>query len=58
MSRNVDYSEALRMKKSIDDLSINTLRMLSLDMVEKARSGHPGLPVGGPPWFMRCIRKL
>jgi transketolase len=34
------------MGKSIDDLSINTLRMLSLDMVEKAQSGHPGLPLG------------
>jgi transketolase len=34
-------------KKSIDDLSVNTLRMLSLDMVEKAKSGHPGLPLGG-----------
>ncbi|MDW7774604.1 MAG: transketolase [Desulfobulbaceae bacterium] len=35
------------MKQSIDELSINTLRMLSLDMVEKAQSGHPGLPLGG-----------
>jgi transketolase len=27
-------------------LCINTLRMLSVDMVEAARSGHPGLPLG------------
>ncbi|MDF1593868.1 MAG: transketolase [Desulfobacterales bacterium] len=31
----------------MDELSINTLRMLSLDMVENTRSGHPGLPLGG-----------
>jgi transketolase len=29
-----------------DDLCINTLRFLSVDMVEKAASGHPGLPMG------------
>ncbi|MEW6348201.1 MAG: transketolase [Thermodesulfobacteriota bacterium] len=30
----------------IDELCINTLRMLSADMVEQAKSGHPGLPMG------------
>ena len=30
----------------IDDLCINTLRTLSIDAVEKAASGHPGLPMG------------
>ncbi len=30
----------------IDDLCINTLRTLSIDAVEKASSGHPGLPMG------------
>jgi transketolase len=29
-----------------DQLCINTLRFLSIDMVEKARSGHPGAPMG------------
>jgi len=29
-----------------DELCINTLRMLSVDMVEAAKSGHPGLPLG------------
>lgn len=33
----------------IDELCINTLRMLSVDMVEKARSGHPGMPMGAAP---------
>ena len=30
----------------IDDLSINTIKMLSVDVVEKAKSGHPGMPLG------------
>ena len=31
---------------SIDDLCINTIRTLSIDAVEKAKSGHPGMPMG------------
>ncbi len=30
-------------------MCINTLRFLSVDMVEKAKSGHPGLPLGAAP---------
>jgi transketolase len=33
----------------LDLLCINTLRFLSVDMVEKAKSGHPGLPLGAAP---------
>ena len=31
---------------SIDELCINTMRFLAVDAVEKARSGHPGMPMG------------
>lgn len=33
----------------LDQLSINTIRFLSIDAVQKADSGHPGLPLGAAP---------
>ena len=33
----------------IDQLCVNTVRTLSLDAVEQAKSGHPGLPLGAAP---------
>jgi transketolase len=32
-----------------DRLCVNTLRFLAVDAVEKAKSGHPGLPLGAAP---------
>ena len=32
---------------AIEEQSINTIRFLAVDAVEKAKSGHPGLPMGG-----------
>ena len=33
----------------LETLSINTLRMLAVDAVQKAASGHPGMPMGAAP---------
>ncbi len=35
--------------KDIDTLCINTIRFLAVDAVEKAGSGHPGMPMGDAP---------
>jgi transketolase len=32
--------------RGLDELCVNTIRMLAVDAVEKANSGHPGLPMG------------
>ena len=37
--RNVDWT-------GTDDLSVNTIRILAAEMVQKANSGHPGMPMG------------
>ena len=37
------------MDQNIRELTINTIRMLSAEAIEKANSGHPGLPLGAAP---------
>jgi len=44
---SVNASSHVQMK--LDNLCISTIRFLSVDAVEKANSGHPGLPMGAAP---------
>ena len=37
------------MSDQLDELCINTIRFLSVDAVQKAKSGHPGMPLGAAP---------
>ncbi|PJW16020.1 MULTISPECIES: transketolase [unclassified Geobacillus] len=37
------------MAHSIEELAITTIRTLSIDAIEKAKSGHPGMPMGAAP---------
>src|SRR5437667_11318895 len=53
--------QAVLTGKQLDILSINTIRTLSIDAVQKANSGHPGAPMALAPvayvlWqqFLRC----
>ncbi|MGB6722311.1 MAG: transketolase [Terracidiphilus sp.] len=43
---------------SLDQLSIDTLRLLAVDAVEKAKSGHPGAPLGCSPIAYLLFHKL
>ena len=43
---------------TLDQLSINTLRLLAVDAVQKANSGHPGAPLGCAPMAYLLFHKL
>jgi transketolase len=43
---------------ALDQLSINTLRFLAVDQVQKANSGHPGAPLGCAPIAYLLYHKL
>jgi transketolase len=43
---------------SLDQLSIDTLRLLAVDGVQKANSGHPGAPLGDAPMAYLLFHKL
>jgi transketolase len=48
MKHSSNLAEA-RTGPELDRLSVDALRMLAVDMVENAKSGHPGMPLGAAP---------
>jgi len=51
-------SEHELQKHELDQISINALRFLAVDAVEKANSGHPGAPLGCAPIAYLLYHKL
>lgn len=43
---------------NIGDLSVNTIRFLSVDAIQKANSGHPGMPMANAPLAYLLYTKL
>lgn len=46
------------MTNSMEQLAVNTIRTLSIDSVEKANSGHPGMPMGAAPMAYKLWTKF
>lgn len=44
MSKTISSNKAI--SKELDQMAVNTIKFLAVDAVEKAKSGHPGLPMG------------
>lgn len=43
---NTPHSSSNHSSSSVEQLTVNTIRSLSMDAVQKANSGHPGMPMG------------
>ncbi|MED4284743.1 transketolase [Priestia megaterium] len=45
------------MTKNVEQLAVNTIRTLSIDAINEANSGHPGLPMGAAPMAYTLFSK-
>ncbi len=46
------------LSRNIEQLSINTIRTLAIDAIEKSNSGHPGMPMGAAPMAYTLFTKF
>ncbi|NIO72717.1 MAG: transketolase, partial [Anaerolineae bacterium] len=49
MSKGSQEKRTMTHQNELDQLCINTIRTLAMDAVQKANSGHPGMPMGAAP---------
>ncbi|MDQ0195492.1 transketolase [Paenibacillus wynnii] len=54
-----EQSQAIQKEENstIDNLAITTIRTLAIDAIEKANSGHPGMPMGSAPMGYQLFAK-
>ena len=45
------------MSTTLETLAVNTIRTLSIDAINQANSGHPGLPMGAAPMVVCFMGK-
>jgi len=55
---NKNISEEKMNNQSIELKSINTIRLLAAEAVQKANSGHPGMPMGMAPVAYMLYKNL
>lgn len=46
------------MDNQVEQLAVNTIRTLSIDAIERANSGHPGMPMGAAPMAYTLWSKI
>lgn len=54
-----EQNQAIQKKENstVDNLAITTIRTLAIDAIEKANSGHPGMPMGSAPMGYQLFAK-